>query len=147
MQIKKKSSIVLIALFVLILGGVFTIRNSAYANKSQFYFFVNTGVPITELVITENTTVFIDGVLGSDEVEWKVGDDTIITAKQGDGATGKYSIDIVCNKPGTTTISGTIGRKVVNEVTGKEDILYTSLTLKVTVKLKINNYTTTPSNF
>lgn len=147
MQIKKKSSIVLIALFVLILGGVFTIRNSAYANESEFYFFVNTGVPITELVITENTTVFIDGILASDEVNWKVGDDTIITANQGQGATGKYSIDIICNKPGTTTISGTVGRKVVNEVTGKEDILYTPLTLKVTVKLKINNYTTTPSNF
>lgn len=145
-HIKRRGRILLTALFVLLIGGIFISQTDAYADNSPFYFFINTGTPITELEITEETTVFIEGVLESDEVSWMVGDETIISASNGANATGKYSLRIQCNKPGTTTISGTVGRKVHNEVTGTEDILYTPLTLKVTVKLKINNYTNTPNN-
>ncbi|MDO5293140.1 MAG: Ig-like domain-containing protein [bacterium] len=145
-HIGKKGRILLIAVFAIIIGGIFSYKNNAFAENSEFYFFVDTGEPIDTLEITEDTTVYIAGILGSDEVAWVVGDDTIISATNSTGASGKYSLNIKCNKPGTTKISGTVARKVYNEVTGTTDVKYTSLTLTVTVKLKINNYTNTPNN-
>lgn len=146
-HIGRKGRVTLVALFAAIMCGFIFYYNQAFADDDEFYFFVDTGEPIDSLEITENTTVFIDGILGSDEVKWVIGDPNIIEADTTQtGGASSYSIDIKCLKPGTTKISGTITRKVYNEVTGTLDTKYTSLTLTVTVKLKINNYTNTPNN-
>lgn len=140
-----KGKIGIVLLFVVLLGGIYALNNTVFADTSQFYLYYkyqdgNLRLQ-DELLETNNIVIQMqtDGTLTTtDEIKWSVDDNTIIQIEP--DASEKQTCKLTSLKPGTTVVRA----QLIRTVDGQQ-VIYNA-DCQFTVKLAINDYTNTPYN-
>lgn len=144
-KINVKWKVGMVLLFVLLLGGGYSLSNIALADASQFYLYYkysDDNLRLQDELLETNSIVVMmqtDGPINTnDEIRWSVDDSSVIQIEQ--DPLDPQACTLKSLKPGTTVVRATLIRRVEGQ-----EFKYNA-DCQFTVKLAINDYTNTPYN-